>query len=267
MVKGIDTATRITDDVAKILVDNGYSFVLRYLAPNTTLYQWKRLNLNETTLLSNYGLKIGAVYETSANRPTGGYNYGKIDGKRALDCAVENNIPDHGCIYFAVDFDAQPSDFDLIEEYFKGAKEQIGDHPIGIYGSYYTIEEMYKRNVADYYWQCVGWSKGNISDHADIYQKEWDKPYAGITVDFNEMYDKAGLWNLGEEMDGEKIWNALVEYLGEQETSEFAKESSIKGIESKAFKDGDGDGLVDNPKAPVTREQLAVVLNRLGLLG
>ena len=69
-----------------------------------------------------------------------------------------------------------------------------------------------------------------------------------------------------EEMTGEVIYKRLIAYLNGLPTSEYAKESSKKGIESGLFVDGDGDGLVDNPKSILTREQLAVVLNRAGLL-
>lgn len=69
-----------------------------------------------------------------------------------------------------------------------------------------------------------------------------------------------------EEMTGEVIHKRLIAYLNSLPTSEYAEESSRKGIESGLFSDGDSDGLVDNPKSILTREQLAVVLNRAGLL-
>ena len=67
-------------------------------------------------------------------------------------------------------------------------------------------------------------------------------------------------------MEGKEIHKKLNEYLSKQPTSAYAKESSEKGIASGLFADGDGDGLVDNPKGFLTREQLAVVLNKAGLL-
>ena len=69
-----------------------------------------------------------------------------------------------------------------------------------------------------------------------------------------------------EEMTGEQIYNALIEYMASLPTSDYAKESSRKGVEAKVFSDGDGDGLVDNPHGVLKRQELAVVLNRLGLL-
>lgn len=68
------------------------------------------------------------------------------------------------------------------------------------------------------------------------------------------------------DMTGEEIYRRLMEYLNSQPTSEYAAEASRKGIESGLFMDGDNDGLVDMPRAPVTRQDLAVVLDRAGLL-
>lgn len=67
-------------------------------------------------------------------------------------------------------------------------------------------------------------------------------------------------------MTGKEIYEALMSYLSEQPTSEYARESSAKGVKSGLFVDGDKDGLVDAPKGILTREQLSVVLNRAGML-
>lgn len=48
--------------------------------------------------------------------------------------------------------------------------------------------------------------------------------------------------------------------------SAYAEESAKKAVESGLFKDGDGDGSLDNPRANLTREQFATVLDRAGLL-
>lgn len=67
-------------------------------------------------------------------------------------------------------------------------------------------------------------------------------------------------------MTGKQIYDALIEYLNGLPTSEYAREASKRGIKSGLFKDGDKDGLIDNPRAPVTRQDLALVLDRKGLL-
>lgn len=91
----------------------------------------------------------------------------------------------------------------------------------------------------------------------------------------NCLYDHHGdiarrvnlnLNNEEEDMDGKEIVQKITTYLEGQPTSTYAEESSKKAIKSGLFADDDKDGLVDDPKGFVTREQLAVVLNRAGLL-
>ena len=48
--------------------------------------------------------------------------------------------------------------------------------------------------------------------------------------------------------------------------SGYAKDSAKKAVQAGLFKDGDGDGSLDNPRANLTREQFATVLDRAGLL-
>lgn len=69
-----------------------------------------------------------------------------------------------------------------------------------------------------------------------------------------------------DDMEGKEIFEKLNAYLATLPTSDYAKESSEKGVDSGLFADGDKDGLVDDPRGILTREQLAVVLNRAGLL-
>jgi hypothetical protein len=74
--------------------------------------------------------------------------------------------------------------------------------------------------------------------------------------------------NLEEDdtMSGEEIYKALSDYLNSLPASNYAVESSKKGVESGMFSDGNNDGLVDNPRGLLTRQDLAVVFNRRGLL-
>lgn len=66
--------------------------------------------------------------------------------------------------------------------------------------------------------------------------------------------------------DGLDIYNKLNDYLQTIPTSDYAKESSKKAVKKGLFVDGNTDGLIDNPKGFLNREQLAVILNRAGLL-
>ena len=117
----------------------------------------------------------------------------------------------------------------------------------------------------------------HVIRHYDVTHKLCPRPYVGDDV--NDYYLVSGnkMWakfktrltaeeSEGDDMDGKDISEKLNAYLAQQPTSDYALESSKKAIKSGLFSDGDKDGLVDDPRGILTREQLAVVLNRAGLL-
>lgn len=64
----------------------------------------------------------------------------------------------------------------------------------------------------------------------------------------------------------DQLWARLEARLAKRPVSDYAKESSKKAVESGLFSDGDKDGMVDAPRGVLLRQDLAVVLNRKGLL-
>ncbi len=75
-------------------------------------------------------------------------------------------------------------------------------------------------------------------------------------MDFKNLTD--------EQVDA--LLNRIALKLAKEPTSEYAVEASQKGVESKLFSDGDKNKLLDNPRGFLRREELAVVLDRKGLL-
>jgi hypothetical protein len=63
----------------------------------------------------------------------------------------------------------------------------------------------------------------------------------------------------------DSLLDRIMTRLSGRPVSDYAVESCKKGVESKIFMDNDKDGLVDMPRAFVTRQDLAVTYNRLGL--
>lgn len=116
----------------------------------------------------------------------------------------------------------------------------------------------------------------NVIRHGDITGKLCPRPFFG--KDINLYYNQVAnnLWlNFKEDlqkedslMNGETIVTLLRAYLKGLPTSQapHTLAASKKGIASGLFVDGDGDGLIDNPKGFLTREELVVVLDRAGLL-
>lgn len=75
------------------------------------------------------------------------------------------------------------------------------------------------------------------------------------------------------EEDEEMSYEQFTEYMGrynaelaKKSHSTWAEQNARNAILSGLFSDSDGDGTLDNPQAPVTREQFAAVLDRAGIL-
>lgn len=195
-IKGIDCAQPIPASTAKAIAAEGYAFAARYLVPSS--YAWKRLSRKEAEGISAAGMSIVSVFETTANRPAGGASSGRADGQAALKEAKAIGQPEGTAIYFAVDYDAQPKDYDDIEAYLLEAAKELGPYRAGVYGSYAVIEEMFNRGAAQHYWQTYAWSRGKKSVHANIWQYKNGVTVAGHPVDLNESYGNEGWWTTEE---------------------------------------------------------------------
>lgn len=191
-MEGIDCATPLNARTARALADAGVEFVCRYLVP--ARYAWKRLTGDEAEYITGAGMQIGSVFETTANRAAAGAAAGQADGVAAYKEAQLICQPKDTAIYFAVDYDAQPADYDAIEAYLRAAEEQIPGYRVGVYGSYTVVEEMAHRGAAWHFWQTYAWSGGKKSKAANIYQHKNDVSMAGIGVDLNKSFGNEGFW-------------------------------------------------------------------------
>ncbi|MFC5407267.1 DUF1906 domain-containing protein [Cohnella soli] len=214
--KGIDCATPLTASTAGAIAKEGYKFAARYLVPDS--YGWKRLTPSEAKTITDAGMQIVSVYETSANRPAGGASSGQQDGAAALKEAQTVKQPTGSAIYFAVDYDAQPQDYDKIEQYLKAAAAQISGYVAGVYASFAVVEEMYKRGACKRFWQTYAWSGGKKSQHANLYQYKNGATVGGVQVDLNDGYGNEGSWNTksgggGEDVMSQDDANKIIRFL------------------------------------------------------
>jgi hypothetical protein len=193
MIQGIDCATPLTAELAAKFKADGQEFVGRYLVPKGA---WKALTRPEVEAISAAGLKIISVFETTAGRPKGGYEAGLEDGATALTVAAEVGQPPGSCIYFAVDFDAMPSEMWTIIEYLRGCRETTPGYTIGVYGKYEVMIAIANASVADKYWQTYAWSRNQRAEFINIYQWKNDVVVNGIGVDHNTAYGDEGAWSL-----------------------------------------------------------------------
>jgi hypothetical protein len=191
MAKAFDCAAPLTFELAAKFKADGYDAVGRYLVPDG----WKRLTKDEANAISQAGLTIISIFETTADRTKGGAPAGSQDGAVALQCAQNVGQPTGSAIYFAVDYDAGPGDIDAIEAYLRAASAAAPGYEVGVYGSYAVVEEMRRRGACTKFIQTYAWSSGLRSDAAQIFQYQNDITVNGIGVDLDDLTGDEGGWS------------------------------------------------------------------------
>jgi hypothetical protein len=218
MEKGFDCDTALNHTMTANFVSDGYKFVCRYMVASGS----KRLTKLEAETISEAGLSIISVYETTADRSRGGAENGREDGQLARQAALSVGQTKGSAIYFAVDYDAGAADFAMIEAYLRAAGKEIPEFALGVYGSYAVVEEMNRRNACSKFWQTYAWSRGLKSSVASLYQYLNDTMIHGIDVDLDECYGNEGGWSTMDE-----IMKQLEELAGKV----TALEQTIKALE------------------------------------
>lgn len=239
---GVDTAARITAPQAKKLRENGVSFVGRYITPG------KSLDAAEITALRDAGLAIMLCWETTAERMKGGAKAGAEDAERAAWFAMQLGIPEGTVIFFAADYKVPDSDFPAVEAYLRTAKYNVEPYGVGLYGPERVVAEMSARGTCYYFWQCTAWSNqflpcADVRQYAgqdDARAKELAAKCGILAVDLDSAETLAGMW-LPPVVEQPTHWY--------DEPMAWAEKRGL-------IKDG-------RPNDPVTRAELAIVLQRL----
>jgi hypothetical protein len=157
VLRGLDTTVELTRH-ATALRAQGFDFAMRYYSNNAA----KNLSLGEARALSQAGLKIGVVWETTGTHAAYFTRaQGLADGAQAWRMARESiGQPFGSAIYFAVDYDPTQADIDGgISNYFTGvraalyvANEGEPSYQAGVYGSGLCCGAMVERGMADLSW-------------------------------------------------------------------------------------------------------------------
>ncbi|GAA2586162.1 DUF1906 domain-containing protein [Actinomadura fulvescens] len=173
----------------------GAKFVCRYLSHDTT---GKNLTRAEADQLSDAGLWLVVVWETTASRALSGRTGGIADARDADRQALAVGMPSGRPIYFAVDFDASASQQAAINAYLDGAASVIGRGRVGVYAGYGPLKRAFDAKKVTYGWQTYAWSGGRWDARAQLQQYSNDHQLNGVTVD----YDRAvkadyGQWRVG----------------------------------------------------------------------
>jgi Domain of unknown function (DUF1906) len=194
-LKGIDYAWGRPR--TSVLKKGGYSFVMRYLSHDTG----KNLRADEAQLLSDAGIWIGVVWETTATRAGSGKTAGIVDATNALMQAKECGMPDDRPIYFAVDWDAQPSDDHAIHAYLDGCAAILGRDRVGMYGGYGPIKRAFDAKKIVFGWQTYAWSNKKWDSRAQIQQYSNSHFVDSVDCDYNRVKSEQidfGQWKVGD---------------------------------------------------------------------
>lgn len=226
MYKGFDCAARLTAEKAAEFYNAGFRFVGRYFG-----YGSKILEPDEAKAITGAGLRLLTVFENSAEDYLGGAENGTRYGQLAKEQAEALEMPKAGIIYFAID--TQPTDFDLTAEYLLAAEKAAAPYQIGVYGSFYTIEEMAKRGIGAAFWQSYAWSDGKLSDHSSVWQSSVESEEIGIQIDHDICCDMsgAGIWSYDMSETNKKRIQTLEEVPEPlyAETKELVNSGALRG--------------------------------------
>lgn len=166
---------------------SGRTFVGRYLYPE---HGGKALTSDEVREYLSHGIDIYTFYEAYAERMLEGRNAGIVDAQTAQRELGVVGLPTNMPIYFAVDWDASPSQQDEIDAYLKGAASVIGADRVGVYGGYYVVKRCYENGTATWLCQTYAWSGGLIYDKIHVLQYANGETLNGGAVDYNRAYQE-----------------------------------------------------------------------------
>jgi hypothetical protein len=202
--KGFDASLFIGGKAAAMLAD-GFDFALKYLVPGT-VNKHKHWTPDEIKEYKNAGFKLGSAWE-SAGDNIGHFTaaHGTADGQAALQHAKAIGQPAGSAIYFAVDFDASPSEIkNSIIPYFKAAQAALaGKYELAVYGSALVGEQLRGAGLVQKVWipGSHGWGYGEFDKMVaaqtyTIRQYAPEEIHHGVSVDRDLCLDltKAGLW-------------------------------------------------------------------------
>lgn len=180
MGEGVDYSWARPDPTC--LRQSGYEFVMRYIGRGS--YEKLLDNPEKNVLLAN-GLSIVSLCEGFEDDPLNGYYQGVQDAQIAAGWRDRIGMPPQRPVYFAVDFDAQGWQMDVIGEYFDGAASILGRAWIGVYGGFRTVEAMAAMGKVGWYYQTYAWSYGQWSAYAHVQQYQNRVMRCGGEVDLD----------------------------------------------------------------------------------
>lgn len=170
----------------------GKSFAARYVSHTAS----KNITAAEADDLAAHGVSTVLVWETTNNRAGAGRAAGITDAHDALTQATAAGMPSSRPLYFAVDWDANPS---VVVAYFQGVASVLGIARTGAYGGYKVISYLLDHKLVTWAWQTAAWSAGKWDSRAHIRQPATTVHINGVSCDNDtSMTTDYGQWMPGK---------------------------------------------------------------------
>ena len=164
-----------------------YQGVMRYLdADRGTRPDLTGAEVND---LHRQGKPIGLIWQADKGGAGEGKQRGADDAQRANREADKLGAPDTAAIFYTVDADLSPAQ---VAPYFDGVRGVPG-RPVGIYGSARIVEWAHDVGIP-WRWQTLAWSRGRISKHAHLYQRDHNVDEGSGLLDRNVVYHPFPAW-------------------------------------------------------------------------
>jgi len=162
----------------------GYVGVLRYLKKRGSS-SVHVLTAAEYADMKAHRIGVALIYEdTDSTRMAGGSSAGVTDADWALRQARALGITPR-CIYFAADWDVQPSQYGAVSAYLNGAASVLGRAKVGFYGGYNAITHC--GSHASWRWQTMAWSGGRTAAGIHVRQRLQQTTVDGVSCDVNDL--------------------------------------------------------------------------------
>jgi hypothetical protein len=170
----------------------GYTFAVRYFSFDTT---GKNLTASEARSLQAAGVDLVSNWEAGASDALKGRTRGVSDAQEAQRQALAAGMPAGRPIYFSVDFDAQPGQQGVLNDYFDGVASVLGRARTGAYGGFFPIQRLFDAGKITFGWQTFAWSGGRWEPRAQLRQVRNGVTIAGGDCDIDQSQaDDFGQW-------------------------------------------------------------------------
>ena len=175
--------------LAQALKANGKTFAGRY-AVNDKSPNGRGITAEEYQALRAAGLDVFLYWQTTTNWMLDGETAGISGAINAQNNITAAGIPADTPVYFACDFDAEPSHQDDIDACLRGAAKVLGFERVGLYGGRWPIVRAMANKSARWFCQTSAWSGGVIVPGIHLYQYEYNQWYGGTNCDDVRAYQE-----------------------------------------------------------------------------